>query len=61
MATFSLTSSVQSRFLSSSWFSSLQPHTTVRIVGKPIFVGMTASMSYARAKGVLPVGRPGVV
>ncbi|RVW27914.1 hypothetical protein CK203_084959 [Vitis vinifera] len=32
----------------------------VRIVGSPIFVGMTASIPYARAKGVFHVGRPGV-
>ena len=34
---------------------------SVRIVGSPISVGMIASIPYARAKGVFPVGRPGVV
>ena len=32
-----------------------------RAVGMPISVGMTVSIPYARAKEVLPVGRPGVV
>ena len=61
MDVFSLTSSAQSRFLSSSMFSSFWPRTVVWIVGRSISLGMTASMPYARAKGVFPVGRPGVV
>ena len=61
MDAFSLTLSAQSRFLPSSLFMSPCPLASVRIVGRPIYVGMTVSIPYARAKGVFPVGRPGVV
>ena len=61
MDAFSLTSSTQSRFLPSSVLSSLYPIASVRIVGRPISMGMTTSMLYARVKGVFSVGRSGVV
>ena len=61
MDAFSLVLSAQSRFLPSSVLSSLCSLASVRIVGRPISVGMIASMSYVRAKGVFPMGRPGVV
>ena len=35
--------------------------TTIRAMGMPISVRMTASIQYARAKGVFPVGHLGVV
>ena len=61
MAALSLTSFAQSKFLPNSVFASSYFAASVRIVGNPISVGMTASIPYARAKGVFPVGRPGVV
>ena len=59
MDAVSLVSSVQSKFLHISAFASSCDFAWVRIVGSPISVGMTASIPYARAKGVFPVGRPG--
>ncbi|RVW28609.1 hypothetical protein CK203_100861 [Vitis vinifera] len=61
MNAFSLTLSAQSRFFPSSVLSSLCHRTTVQIMGKPIFVGMIASMLYAKANGAFPVGRPSLV
>ena len=61
MDALSLTSSAQSKFLPSSVLASFCFAASVRIVGRPISVGMTASIPYVRAKGVFPVGRPGVV
>ncbi|RVW34464.1 hypothetical protein CK203_081375 [Vitis vinifera] len=46
-----------SKFLPNSAFASSYFAASVRIVGNPISVGMTASIPYARAKGVFPVGR----
>ena len=61
MAALSLTSSAQSKFVPNSALASSYFAASVRIVGNPILVGMTASIPYARAKGMFPVGRPGVV
>ena len=61
MDAVSLVSSAQSKFLPNSVFASSYCPASVRIVGSPISVGMTASIPYARAKGVFPVERPGVV
>ena len=61
MDAFSLTSSAQSKFLPNSAFALSCLAASVRIVGNPISVGMMASIPYARAKEVFPVGRPGVV
>ncbi|RVW19456.1 hypothetical protein CK203_114602 [Vitis vinifera] len=55
-----LTSFAQSKFLPNSAFASSCFPASVRIVGNPISVGMIASIPYARAKSVFPVGRPGV-
>lgn len=57
----SLISYAQSKCFASSISSFLCPCTMARAVGMPISVGMTVSIPYARAKEVLPVGRPGVV
>ena len=57
----SLTSSAQSKFLLNSVFASSYSPASIWIVGSPISVGMTASIPYARAKGVFLVGRPGMV
>ncbi|RVW17825.1 hypothetical protein CK203_078652 [Vitis vinifera] len=43
-----------------STFASPCRPTSIRIVGRPISVGMTTSIPYARAKGVFPVGHPDV-
>ena len=61
MDAVSLTSSAQSKFLPNSSFADSYVPASVRIVGSPISVGMIASIPYARANGVFPVGRPGVV
>ena len=61
MDAVSLISSAQSKFLLNSAFASSYCPALVRIVGSPISVGMIASIPYAKAKGVFPVGRPGVV
>ncbi|KAL6342419.1 hypothetical protein AAG906_009092 [Vitis piasezkii] len=60
MDAVSLTSFAQSKFLPNSAFASSYCLASVRVVGSPISIGMTASIPYARAKGVFPVGRPGV-
>ena len=57
----SLALSAQSKCFASSSSSFLLPWTTVRAVGIPTSVGMTASVPYVRANGVFPVGLPGVV
>ena len=61
MDAVSLILSAQSKFLHNSVFASSCIPASVRIVGSPISVGMTGSIPYARAKGVFPIGRPGVV
>ena len=61
MDAVSLSLSAQSKFIHNSSFASSCVPVSVRIVGSPISIGMIASIPYARAKGVFPVGRPGVV